>query len=371
MNGIMPKFRMIIKYILFGLLALIVLAVMVFVGIYFTRFKSIASIKKLTNYEDGFDLYRIDIQYNYDLDRIIKPTITDNQTVADSILSEALPLIPIHMEAPEYGCSAFSVTDTEGHVLMGRNYDFDSNSSAMLAFCAPKNGYRSVSTVALDHLDANRLSGIVQKVSTLAAPFICLDGMNEKGVSVCVLWVDSVPTAQKTEKPDIFTTLAIRLILDRAATTQEAVDLLLSYDMFAVSGGDYHFYITDASGDGRVVEYDPHSETREIVDIPVRTATNFYQLYIDKVFPNQNNGIYGHGRERYDAIEEVLTANEGAITPEIAWQALEAAQQVPKANDITSNTQWSIVYDDTALTADITIRRNWGKITSYGLDATP
>ena len=61
----------------------------------------------------------------------------------------------------------------------------------------------------------------------------------------------------------------IRLILDRAATTEEAVELLNQYDMFATSGRDYHFYITDASGDGRVVEYDCESETREMVATPI------------------------------------------------------------------------------------------------------
>ena len=55
----------------------------------------------------------------------------------------------------------------------------------------------------------------------------------------------------------------------RAATTEEAVELLNQYDMFATSGRDYHFYITDASGDGRVVEYDCESETREMVATPI------------------------------------------------------------------------------------------------------
>ena len=59
-----------------------------------------------------------------------------------------------------------------------------------------------------------------------------------------VLTLDSDPTYQQTGKPMIATTLAIRLVLDRAATTAEAVELLSKYDMFASSGRDYHFYIT-------------------------------------------------------------------------------------------------------------------------------
>lgn len=72
-------------------------------------------------------------------------------------------------------------------------------------------------------------------------------------------------------------------MLDRAASTQEAVDLLKEYDMFASSGRDYHFYITDASGDGRVIEYDCDSETRELVDTRSEAVTNFFVLYKDKV----------------------------------------------------------------------------------------
>lgn len=352
----------IVKRVLLGLLALAVVAIVAFVGFYFTRFQTIASVEQLTDYDDGYDLYMVDIKYQYDLERMMKSGFKDNQMVADAILSEALPLLPIHMESPDYGCSSFNVADTEGNILTGRNYDFEADTSAIMVRCAPKGGYKSIAMAALDHVGVREIGGFVDQAFTLPAPFICLDGMNEKGVSIVILWVDSEPTMQDTEKPDLFTTLAVRLVLDRAASTQEAVDLLKGYDMFAVSGGDYHFFIADASGDSRVVEYDCHSETRELIDTPVRTTTNFYQLYIDKVLPNQYNGIYGHGRERYDAIEEVLTANEGSITKDTVWEALMAAQQLPKPDSITSNTQWSVIYDNTNLTADIVVRRNWGDI---------
>ena len=256
----------------------------------------------------------------------------------------------------------------DGDALMGRNYDFKNDTSSMLVYCAPKNGYRSVAFAALDNVSANTPeANMKQKLATLTAPFICLDGLNEKGVSIAVLTLDSEPTYQQTGKPMIATTLAIRLVLDRAATTQEAVDLLRGYDMFASSGRDYHFYITDSTGDGRVIEYDCESETRELKDTPMRAITNFYGLYIDQVLPNQKNGIYGHGRERYDAMEAIFDAQEGAFTEETAWDALKAAQQLPNPEDITSNTQWSIVYNNTDLTAKIVLRRHWDDVTAYAL----
>ena len=359
--------RRIIGSFLFILLAIVVLAILVFIGIYFTRFQSIGSIEKLTDYADGYDLYKIEIKYNYDLDKLLRTDYPDNQAVADAILGAALPILPIHMEAPDYSCSALGITDVNGNVLMGRNYDFDIDTSALMVCCAPRDGYRSVAMAALDHVSVHEVKGIVDKLSTLPGPLICLDGMNEKGVSIAILMLDSDSVHQDTGKADIFTTLAVRLVLDRAATTQEAVALLRSYDMFAVSGGDYHFFITDASGDGRVVEYDCESEDRRLLDTPVRSATNFYEIYKAKVLPDQYNGIYGHGRERYDRMEEILTAAEGAYTAQTAWEALRAAEQLPKPEEMTSNTQWSVVYNNTLRTADFAIRRNWDDVTSFRL----
>ena len=240
----------------------------------FSRFQSIATIKKLTGYADGYDLYRMDIRYDYDLDRRTSSTITSDQMLADALLATVFPCLPIHLELPDYSCSAFAFEDTEGNA---------------------------------------------------------------------------------------------RLVLDRAATTQGAVDLLRGYDMFAVSGGDYHFYISDASNDTRIVEYDCHSETRELIDTPVRAATNFYEIYKDRVLPNHYNGIYGHGRERYDRIEEVLTEKADQYSEAVAWEALQAAQQLANPDARTSNTQWSVVYDKTNLTAKVVLRRNWSDITTYSL----
>ena len=360
----MTKTIGIISAFLFILIALFILT---FCRLYIRRFQSIGSIEKLTGYEDGYDLYKIDIKYGYDLDGIMANRFANDDDVAGVILSEALPYLPIRMRSPNYSCSAFGIASTDGGVLMGRNYDFDIDTSALLVCCSPKDGYRSVGMAALDHVGVHEIKSIAERIRTLPGPFICLDGMNEKGVAVSILMLDSAPVRQNNGKPCVFTTLAVRLILDRAATTQEAVDLLRGCDMFSVAKGDYHFFVTDASGDGRVIEYDCHSETRKLVDIPVRAATNFYQLYIDRVLPDRHNGVYGHGKERYDRIENILSEKEGQYTRKTAWEALEAAEQLPKPGEKTSNTQWSVVYDTAKLTEEVTLRRKWGEITSYSL----
>ena len=359
-----------IQGIISALVAVVIIAAAVGGGVYFTRLKSIHSIRKLTDYEN-YNLYRMDIDYAYDLDRLIDRGITDNQSMINAILAEALPYLPIHMKAPNFGCSAFCTQGTDGHTLMGRNYDFKNDTSAMLVYCTPKDGYASVAFAALDNINANTPdASMAKKLATLTAPFICLDGMNEKGVSIAVLTLDSDPTYQQTGKPMIATTLAIRLVLDRAATTQEAVDLLDSYDMFATSGRDYHFFVTDAAGDARVIEYDPEQEGRPLRWTAMQAITNFYGCYAYLVQPNQKNGIYGHGKERYDAIMDVLAMrdSDGNIPADTAWRALRASAQNPNPEDVTSNTQWSLVYDDTALTAQIALRRNWDDVIHYDLN---
>lgn len=356
-----------LKYVLLFLLLAILCVLVAFCWLYGGRVKSVSSIHKLTDYGDGYDLYSMDIRYDYNLDRLISRGITDDQSMIDAILAESLPLLPVHIKAPKFGCTAFTLTDAGDDVHMGRNYDFKNDTSAMLVHCTPKDGYSSVAFAALDNVSANQPEANLKKrLATLTAPFICLDGMNEKGVSIAVLTLDSEPVHQDTGKPTIATTLAIRLVLDRAATTQEAVDLLRGYDMFASSGRDYHFYITDASGDGRVVEYDCESSTRELVDTKSEAVTNFFILYRDKVEPNQRNGIYGHGRERYDAVMDVLAQDE-TYTVSTVWSALRAASQDPNPEEVTSNTQWSIDFNNTDCTADIVLRRNWEDVIHYSL----
>lgn len=325
------------------------------------------TIKKCTQYPT-YNIYTTNISYDYDIDKIIAYGLTDSQSMIDAIVKEYLPGISLNFQAPNFGCSAFSISDENAHILMGRNYDFKNDSSALLLTCQPKHGYRSVATAALDNIQMNQpeKSEKGAALAEIAAPFICLDGCNEKGVSIAVLTLDSEPTYQHTGKPIIPTTLAIRLVLDRASSTKGAIALLKQYDMMATSGRDYHFYITDASGDGRVVEYDCCDASRPLVATPLRSITNFYGMYKEIVKPYQTNGIYGHGKERYDAMEKIF-ASQTNFTKDTAWQALQVASQAPNSEDITSNTQWSIVYDNTDLTAAIVLRRDWQQKIAYHL----
>ena len=122
---------------------------------------------------------------------------------------------------------------------------------------APEDGYRSISMVNLSYIgfgEGKLPTSLLDSLLTLAAPYVPLDGLNEKGLAVGVLLIDTEPTDQQTDKPDITTTTAIRLLLDRAATVDEALALLSQYDMHASANSCYHFQIADAAGRAVVVE---------------------------------------------------------------------------------------------------------------------
>ena len=59
--------------------------------VYRKQIKSAASLKRLTGNADGYDLYAIDIAYDYDLDRIIAAGVRDDQAYIDAVVAQVLP----------------------------------------------------------------------------------------------------------------------------------------------------------------------------------------------------------------------------------------------------------------------------------------
>lgn len=351
-----------VKYliVIFWIIFFVVIA---FLGWHAKRVSTILSIHQVKEYDDGFGIYEMNVGYDYNLDNILAGDIRNDADFIHAVIKEVLPGVPIKYESPQFGCSAFSTKLKGGSYRMGRNYDFRNNTSAMIIHNSPKDGYRSVSIADLNFINAiDASNSLLARIKCLAAPFAVLDGINEKGVSIAVLMTDSPSTHQDSGKPDLPTPLAIRLVLDRAATTKEAVELLSQYDMYAVSGCDYHFYVSDAGGNGCVVDYDPCSAKREMMVTPIAAVTNFYTNYTDSVLPNRHNGIYGHGKERYERIMTILNRHKGRMTDELAWQALHEASQTPKPGEATSNTQWSALYNNTDGSLEFVLRRHWADV---------
>lgn len=177
-----------------------------------------------------------------------------------------------------FGCSTIAVQSPEGDALFGRNFDWNT-CEAMVVEAHPDNGYASLSTVNMDFITQNVGGGMVgmalslDEVRTLAALYAPLDGMNEAGLAVSVNMIqDSAAIEQNTDKPDVTTTTAIRLLLDRAGSVDEALELLGQYDLHGSMGMMIHFAIADSTGRSVAVEYVDNEMI--VTEIPV--LTNFY-----------------------------------------------------------------------------------------------
>ena len=70
-----------------------------------------------------------------------------------------------------------------------------------------------------------------------------MDGVNEKGLAAAVLMLPGErPPEPDTGRTPIQTTLAVRLVLDRAATVDEALALLERYEMHHAIGSAFHLH---------------------------------------------------------------------------------------------------------------------------------
>lgn len=339
------------------------------------------TIKQITYRAEEYNLYAIKIKYDYDIDEMIQYFSDEKDSYKegyDGVDEAATIAIYKELKMPfsrniafqPFGCTAFNLFGVDKQHRMGRNYDFSKNTSGMATYCLPEKGYKSIAFAPLSNIDVKDPFTDTGKENVLVSPFICVDGINEKGVSIAVLvagnnsWTNPkcvpgvYPTRQYHKKTsNIFTTLAVRLVLDRAGTTEEAIKLLTKYNMFANGVHDYHFYINDANGDGRVVEFDCDSEIREETVISAKVVTNFFIKHLDKM--SDDFSKYGHGRARYFIVYNMLCDEKIKKDNVMAWNAVKASSQKEQPDNPTSNTQWSIVYNNTDLTADVAFRRDW------------
>ncbi len=234
-----------------------------------------------------------------------------------------------------FGCSTISAESSDGGYLFGRNFDWD-KCNAMIVQTDPPDGYASISTVNTDFISMSGMSvsKMPDNILALAGIYAPLDGMNEKGLCVSVNMIsDSENTNQDTDKPDITTTTAVRLLLDNASNTDEAISLLEQYDFHTSMGMTVHFAIADNSGKSVCVEY----LNGEMIVTETPVVTNFY------FSEGEKNGIgTQQSHERYDILTTLLSENT-ALDMNGMRDALDSVSK-DNFNEFES-TEWSIVFD--------------------------
>ncbi len=344
------------------------------------------SLKSITKVADGY--YLMDYTYDYDLDTLLESN-TGNSTTAGLLLYSAadvfLQLNPFARKivsnlglycdidsekasrimqavlgATGFGCTTFNASTPKGEKLFARNYDY-MDSPGMTVWTHPKNGYASVSTVSLyflgyggSFLPENTLTSIL----TLIAPYIPVDGMNEKGLSIGVLELETPETFTQTEKKDITTTAVIRNVLDHAATVDEAVAIFMKYDMHDLLGGacTYHYQIADASGKTAIIEYVNGKTT---VLRPGKSGTMIAaNFWLSKGVDDPD----GLGRDRYNTAKKMLKSKNYKVTEKEAMGILNAVHlENSDMNGYICSTLWSVVYNNTGRTFTVCPMYNYTK----------
>lgn len=304
---------------------------------------------EIVELESGFSVVRYDGDYGFDKFLSGGGASSDEELVA--FLSENLMSgVDLGFLGNIFGCSTVAVKDSNGGALFGRNFDWE-HCEAMVVLSHPESGYASLSTVNVDFISQGGLAGVAMKkdeIKTMAALYAPLDGMNEKGLAVSVNMIqDSASIEQDTEKPDITTTTAIRLLLDRAATVEEALKLLEKYDMHASMGMMVHFALADTTGRSVAVEY----VDNEMVVAETPVLTNFY------LAEGEKHGIgTKQSHTRYDMLMEWLKQNETMDETDVR----DALSSVSKGNfGEFESTEWSIAFNQTEGKATYYHRENY------------
>ncbi len=250
----------------------------------------------------------------------------------------------------DFGCSTLT-TETSQGTIMGRNFDWKGkDGSVMIVHTKPSDGYESYSTTWLDFLgfgDGFTPESFSEKYMAIAGVYVPLDGINEMGLCVADLLAgDNCTTNQETEKTDLTTTSAIRLLLDKAKDVDEAVALLENYDMHSSIGTSHHLAISDKSGKSVVVEYIDN----------VMTVTETSAVTNHYLSEGYKNGI--GNEESHNRFDKILDMKSDVKSTQDMRDCMEAVSY-------EGETQWSIVYnlDNSAL--DFYYRRDYESSHSF------
>lgn len=352
-----------VKKVLISVLAvLVILAASVGFG-FRNEIMTINSIKKVDN-----RFYTMKYYGDYGFDDFLKIGASNDTKLVEFVTKRLLKGVSIKIKTPDLSCSSFNAATPNGDYIFGRNFDMN-NTIGMLVYTKPDNGYKSISMVNLafvgDDEDDDTLNALWNKILAMSAPYIPLDGINEKGLAVGILQIpDDKPTWQNTGKVDITSTTAIRMLLDKASTVDEAITMLKKYDMHSSANGCYHYQITDATGNSVIVEYVDNEMHVLKPDGKYQAATNFY-LTPGKKFN------FGGGQDRYQIVINSLKEKVGVMTTQDGINLLEKARMHNWKDPRTSviyNTAWSAVYNNTHKCVDLAVEQKYEKVYHYTVD---
>ena len=304
------------------------------------------------------------------------------------------------------GCSAFTTWNETGECfLTSRNYDYRHKAPDgaytglnVAVHCAPEGKYKSIGIADacwLEMAGGSYYAGVLDDGATdvslaVMLPFLCVDGMNEKGLTISILKLDvkdgeTAVDQQEPGKVTVAHSVLARYLLDSCATVEEAIALAQSYNVRNIAGMDFHLFITDASGASVVLEW----RWNQLTVTETNAVTNFYVGFDDaedrfkdgvctEKFVALSNTVrdyrygYGHGYHRFTGIVSALEryvdftreAYMTRMTEAQAMRILSVAAQDP-GTEATSMTQYSVIYNAQEGSAAVWLNQDYG--TAYRL----
>ena len=247
-----------------------------------------------------------------------------------------------------WGCTCFSAM-ADSCKIFGRNFDYYHH-IALILYTHSSYAYSSISVTDITYLGFSENSSLEQvehTSSVTGSPYCSMDGLNEKGVSIGLM---SVPGAQPPFDPNKISLGCldiIRLILDYAANTEEAVSLIQKYN-FKDEEHPVHYLISDRNGNSVVIEF-VNGELKVIHNNePLQVSTNF--------IITGSNAPLSTTCWRYNSAYKSLKSTNGFIDKSAAMNILKSVSQ--------NITMWSAVYDNNSFSLNICIDKKYDKIYS-------
>ena len=351
----------------------IALAVAVF-ALWHNELATLASFQKLSDrdeaHRDGA-VYQINVSGDYSFDEFLSQGGASNDAELISFVTRSITkgIIPMHIKTSSIACSAFTADTQSGDRVFGRNYDFSATNTAIVYTDPGEGRHASYSTIDLSFLglDADKdVETVGQKLLTLAAPYVPLDGINDAGVA-CGIFMSyqgegkGTPTDTQTDKPDLTSTTLLRLILDYADSVEDAVALAQQYDLHDSASSCFHYMVADSTGRSAILEWvgtdadhDADGAERQLNvlwnDTDALSDSADWQVVTNFIkTPGYYDGTTAEmkGLDRYEHLAAALRETDGIVADKNAAMDLLASvgRRTWNNDDSNSNTVHSVVYD--------------------------
>ena len=354
--------------------------------------REIATISTVKQVDGNQYLYTMEYKAAYDLDDLVSKDIDTNGELLDYVVERIGKGLPLKIKSAQvaddndgadtFNCTSFQAAKADGSgYLYGRNYDFYKNPT-MVTISRPKKGYASIAASDMSHFgySLEKLpKSLISKLSCLASVYAPVDGINEKGLCTSIMALPKQAAQQDTPNHDVGTTIIMRLWLDKCATVDEALALLATVDVRhdAIIGSGYHYMVADASGHCAVVEFDKDDGWKTMIvekadSLNYMLVTN--HLLSEKYYTTEPDPTVGnpHSRSwwRYETAGAYLAAHNGILSLEEAQECLSLVhwKDLYWEDGTIEDTQFSNVYDQSAITLDLRNWNDYGNTVHFCLD---